>query len=345
MEKNTMRNPLFADFPEQMAQVLAAGMTPEEGIRILRKDAERKEDQEAIDRMLAVLEDHGELSDAMKASNAFSDRMIRFVSMGEKTGHLESVLRRLQEDGEREYALRRSVKNAIFYPFLITSVMIVILALILIFVMPVFRSAYSGLGMEMTGLQRVLLNLGIFLGRYGLWIILLILAAILITTAFRLNKSAKNSDPGAAVFWGSKADQRNLYVCRMTSILSMAQTSGLPMEEGLSMAEESDPDSEFLPLLKKCKASLENGSSFSDAVRESGFYSRRDIQRITIAENTGSLDVTLNEIADDYQARVDEAAERRVSRVEPILIAVLSGAAALILLSVMLPLLSIMSTL
>jgi type IV pilus assembly protein PilC len=168
MEKNTMRNPLFADFPEQMAQVLAAGMTPEEGIRILRKDAERKEDQEAIDRMLAVLEDHGELSDAMKASNAFSDRMIRFVSMGEKTGHLESVLRRLQEDGEREYALRRSVKNAIFYPFLITSVMIVILALILIFVMPVFRSAYSGLGMEMTGLQRVLLNLGIFLGRYGL---------------------------------------------------------------------------------------------------------------------------------------------------------------------------------
>lgn len=345
MNKNQMRNPLFADFPEQMAQVLEAGMTPETGIRILRKDAKKEEDQKILDRMLEILEVGGDLSEAMKAAGIFPDRMIRSVRLGEKTGRLDSVLLRLKEDDDREYALRRSVKNAVFYPFLITFAMTVILALILIFVMPVFRSAYSGLGMEMTGLQRVLLNLGVFLGQYGLFVLVLLILVFLFLIAFQLRKSKNIADLGAGVFWGSKEDRKNLYVCRLTGILSMAASTGLSGEEGLLMAEEAEPDSEFLPLLQKCKASLESGASLSEALRESGFYDRRDLRRITIAETTGSLDQTLNEIANDYQEKVDEAAVRRVNRVEPIMIAVLSGAAALILISVMLPMLSILSTL
>ena len=90
---------------------------------------------------------------------------------------------------------------------------------------------------------------------------------------------------------------------------------------------------------------INQGQSFSEAVRSTGIFTSRELRRIEIAERTAKLDIVMQEIADDYQNRVDISAGRRVGRVEPVLIAVLSLVAGLILLSVMLPLLSIMSTL
>ena len=127
--------------------------------------------------------------------------------------------------------------------------------------------------------------------------------------------------------------------------MSLTYSAGLTTEDGIGMAKKVIREKQLSEKLTAMQDCINQGQSFSEAVRSTGIFTSRELRRIEIAERTAKLDIVMQEIADDYQNRVDISAGRRVGRVEPVLIAVLSLVAGLILLSVMLPLLSIMSTL
>lgn len=345
VEEKALPDLYLSDFAEQMAQILEAGMVPEDGLELMREDSNSDAEKKLLDQMIASLQSQGDLSVAMRDTGVFPDRMVSMVEMGESTGHLDQVLNSLNTEYERQDALKRSVRNAVLYPILISGIMIVLIALIMIFVMPVFKTAYAALGVEMSGLQEGLYQFGIWLSGMGLPIVIGAVVCTLIFVLLSLYRSEKQGDMGENLFWSRPEDRYQIALCRFSGIMSLTYSAGLTTEDGIGMAKKVIREKQLSEKLTAMQDCTNQGQSFSEAVRSTGIFTSRELRRIEIAERTAKLDIVMQEIADDYQNRVDISAGRRVGRVEPVLIAVLSLVAGLILLSVMLPLLSIMSTL
>ncbi|MCR5144489.1 MAG: type II secretion system F family protein [Lachnospiraceae bacterium] len=333
----------LADWSEQMSQVLKAGLTIEDGIEFLRNDSEEgSKEHEALEIMLNEIQITGSLSEAMEMAGIFPDEMIRMVDLGETTGNLEKILATLKTNYERQHSLKKSIQNAVMYPIYISLVMVSLISIILIFVMPVFKRAYASLGLEMTGLANTLFKLGNWLGSTGLPIVVILLVALFVVLIYQRYRSVKD---GTIPFERFLKNYELLDACNFASVMALTFAGGITIEEGLNMAKELNTSETFVKKIDDCKSRCENGEHFYEAVKNAGIMDGRCVRRIQMAERTAEIDSTMQDIADDLQIEIDENIDSRMGKVEPLLIIILTAVAALILLSVMLPLLGIMSTL
>lgn len=333
----------LADWAEQMAQVLKSGLTIEDGLELMRDDvASNDKEVKMLNQMLDEIRITGDLAEAMKNSGAFPKDMIRMVRLGQQTGNLERILYSLKSQYERQNALRRSIKNAVLYPIGISIVMVTLISVILIFVMPVFKKAYASLGIEMTGISKVLFDFGNWLGSTGLPILIILLVVLFASLLYQRFKSTKE---GGIPFERMLRNLEMLEACKFAGVMALCFAGGITTEEGLLMTLEMNTSPEFAKKINQCKDYCEEGARFDEAIRRAGIFSGRTLRRIQMAEKTAEMDATMQEIADELQFQIDQDIDNRMGRVEPILIGVLTGISALILLSVMLPLLGIMGTL
>lgn len=333
----------LADWSEQMAQVLKSGLTIEDGLELIRDDTGTdSKEREMLDQMLSEISISGDLAQAMENTGVFPKDMIRMVRLGEQTGNLERILYNLKSQYERQNALRRSIKNAVIYPIGISLVMVALISVILIFVMPVFKRAYASLGIEVTGIAKVLFDLGNWLGSTGLPILIILLIGLF---AYLLYQRYRSSKEGGIPFDRMLKDREMLEACKFAGVMALCFSGGITTEEGLEMTLEMNTSPEFSKKISECKSYCEEGARFNEAVRRAGIFNGRMLRRIQMAEKTAEMDVTMQEIADELQFLIDQDIDNRMGRVEPILIGVLTAISALILLSVMLPLLGIMGTL
>ncbi len=333
----------LADWSEQMAQVLQAGLTPEDGLELLEEEAlDGSEEKKILTGMIDAIRTKGELSEAMEDAGVFPSDMIRMVKLGERTGNLEQILRYLKDTYERQDALKKSIWASVIYPLGISLVVVGLICVILIFVMPVFQRAYKALGMEMTGLSLIFAKIGNWLAGVGLPILIAVFAVIF---AVLLVQGMRSRKEGRIPFAGILRENEDLVRCRFAGVMALSFAGGMTAEEGLEMAQDLNDSSEFDKKIRICQKQMDGGKEFSDAVKESGIFTGRESRRIRIAEKTATLDTVMQEIADDLQISIDEETDRRAGRLEPILVVVLTVITVLILLSVMLPLLGVMSIL
>ncbi len=346
-EKKKVRNIAsdlyLADWSEQMAQVLKSGLTIEDGLELIRDDTDTgTKERQMLDQMIGDISITGDLAEAMENTGAFPTDMIRMVKLGERTGNLERILYNLKSQYERQYALRKSVKNAVLYPIGISVVMVALISVILVFVMPVFKRAYASLGIEMSGVSKMLFDLGNWLGNTGLPIMIGILVLLF---GYLLYQRWRSSKEGGIPFDRLLKDYERLDACQFAGVMALCFSGGITIEEGLEMTMKMHASPDFLKKIEACKGYCEEGARFNEAVRRADIFNGRILRRIQMAEKTAEMDVTMQEIADDLQFQIDQDIDNKMGRVEPILIGVLTGISALILLSVMLPLLGIMGTL
>lgn len=333
----------LSDFAEQMAEILKSGMTVEDGLSILFEDSEEgSEEAKVYEIMLREIRYHGELSTAMSMVGVFPEDMLRMVSLGEKTGHLERILYAQSRKYRRLAYLKKSMKVAILYPVFISLVMIILIAVILMFVMPVFKNAYSTLGVELSGLALFFYNTGNWFGAFGLPVFVVLVMVFLVKILMTIIKLKKRERISTSILY---KDRDLISECEFASAMATCVSGGINIEESLSMAMDATVSKKFERKIMKCLNASESGMAFFESLDKAGIFNKRIIRRIQIAEKTAELDTVLQTIADDLQNEIDYLIERKMARVEPILIGVLSGISALILFSVMLPLMSIMSTL
>lgn len=331
-----------ADFCEQMAEILKAGLTVEYGLELMLEDDElRPQEKAVLENMLIDIRSQGELSKAMDNTGIYPKQIIDMISIGEKTGHLEKILYSLKNEYERRYAIKKSVRNIVVYPLSISMVTLLLIGIILVFVMPVFKHSYASLGIEMSGVAKLLFDIGEVLSKIGLplaFILIVVFLGVLVYVqySFKTNKGT--------VVYRILENKETLDQCKFAGIMALYFSGGIPVSEGLNMALEFTTNEEFKQKVRKCIEEEELGVKFCDAVRNSGIFHGRIARRITMAQNTAELDVVMNEIADELQVDLDQSVNRRMAFVEPVLVGTLSLISVLILFSVMLPLLGVMSS-
>ena len=360
MEKRTQQGKLtnleIASFCSEMAMILKSGISSLEGVDLLREDAQTKAEKELLDEIYQSVMNTGRLDQALEETKVFPEYLIRMTQIGEETGTLDEVMESLAEHYDREEAIRRSVRSAISYPLLMIGMMLVIIIILMTKVMPVFDQVFRQFGQEMTGFSRGILLAGNALSRYSA--VFAVLLAVIVCAGIYFTKTESGRKKlyhiGSGFAFSRELHHHRyqplleeiadkLSACRFAGGMSLALKSGLTPEQGMEFSENLIEDDDFRKKVAECKADMENGTDIAEALVKAGIFTGVYARMTSIAGKAGMMDEMMGRIADECEEEVDEKLSSMIAVLEPTLVIILSVIVGTILLSVMLPLLEIMS--
>ena len=272
--------------------------------------------------------------------------MTDMVALAEETGRLEDVLLSLQRHYDRQLRMAADIRGAVAVPVTLFAVMVAVVILLVTQVLPVFDRVFAQLGVRMGAVATGMMNAGAVLAKAGtgIPIALVVIAAAALAVALARPLREKFTAWFRRSF-GGRGILGQMAVSRFASSMSMAVASGLSMEESVALsaklcggAREIDEKTE------QCRKDIEEGGSPADALAKSGLFSGRDCRLLKLAEQTGSLPDTLEDLAQRQEEESLRRIDRTVGAIEPAIVVITSALAGVILLSVMLPLMGLLST-
>ena len=338
--KRQISNDEIASLSLELSMLLHAGVSTGDALSLL---AEEGENQEVLTAMARQVDDGATLAAALRESGGFPAYVCGLVDVGERTGRLEEALAALSRYYEDRVRLGRRVRSALLYPAVMLALMLVVIGVLLVRVLPIFDDVYASLGGRLSGVAAGLLTLGRWLeGAMPVLWVLLAAVAVFVVLFSAVGSFRAKLVSGWQSRHGDKGVSRKLNNARLAQALAMGMASGLPVEEAVAMSAglmEGGAKERCL----SCQKRMEEGASLSEALRQSGLLPPRQSRLLELGQRSGTGDASMEKIARDLSEEGEAALDALVSRVEPALVLVCSVLVGLILLSVMLPLMHIMS--
>lgn len=342
--KQLLSNTELASFSSQFSEILKAGISPVEGVSIMLEDSSSAEEKEILTTMQETLNSVGLLSMALEDTGVFPDYMLNMVRLGEQAGRLDEVMASLALYYEREANLAAAIKSALTYPCIMIGMMILVVLILVTKVLPVFHQVFAQFGTSMTGLPKALMNIGTALNHYAIVFVAILALLIVLFLYFSKTESGRNA---AAKIFSNVGPARSFYhksaACRFASGMSLTLKSGLIPEEGIKMAGKLIHNPTFEKKIEACSNLLEEGKPLAEALAKSGIFTGIHARMLLVSDRTGSLDDAMQKISAQYEDELDDSIANAISIIEPTLVAILSIIVGLILLSVMIPLMGILS--
>lgn len=341
--KKNMTPMELSNFCSQISLMLRAGMPLETGLEVMAAKRENKAVY-SYENMHQSMLQTGSLYEAMKAEGAFPEYLVEMTGIGERTGHLEDVMRGMTAYYERESRMKDALRNAITYPLVLGSMLLLIVLILLWKVLPVFRRVLSSMGVATSETSSNLMQLGATIG----WIVLAVVGTVLIGVVVcllllktplrdKLMRILRKCIPAMGDL------SMRISGSRVASVLSMMLSSGFLMEDALETVPRVLDDGEAVEKVKKVSDKIDQGDMFSDAVASSGLFDELHTRLLQTGVMTGSEDMVMAKIAATYEEETENSIARIVAIIEPTVVALLSVVIGAVLLSVMLPMASILT--
>lgn len=328
----------------ELSLLLHAGVGAGDALALLLEDSDAAY-KELLSGMAKEVDEGATLSAALKNSGAFPVYVSGLVEVGEQSGRLEEALLALSRYYEYRTRLDRRIRSALLYPAVMLLLMLLVIGVLLVKVLPMFEDVYRALGGRLTGVAGGLLTLGRMLDKVMpvLWVILAVLVVFLAlfagVSAFRMKILAWWRG-----IWGDKGISRQMNTARLAQALSMGMASGLSLEESVALAEGLVEDiAGAAGRCRDCRTRLEQGETQGNALKNSGLLPSSSCHLLELGMRSGAGERSMEKIAGDMAENSEAALEEAVNRVEPALVLVCSTLVGVILLSVMLPLMHIIS--
>jgi type IV pilus assembly protein PilC len=279
-----------------------------------------------------------------KHPKAFDDLYCNLIASGEQSGSLDIMLRRLSEFIEKNVKLRSKVKQAMIYPVGILIFAITVTIFMLWKVIPVFATIFRDLGAELPWLTAVIVSLSEFVQKY---IFLIFAGMIAVFFAFRYYRSTK---PGRwstdrlllkMPLFGSLLYK--VAMTRVTRTLATLISGGVPMLEALKITSTTAGNVIIESQIVEARKLVSEGKTMSDSFRQAGRFPTMMLQMINVGEATGTLDEMLNKLANFYDEEVDVTVASLLSILEPIMLIFIGGLVGGLVVSMYLPIFSLMN--
>lgn len=329
----------------QLATLLSAGLPLEEALKALAKQQEKPKVKSMVLAIRSkVVEGHSLASSLQEFPQSFPELYRATVAAGEHSGHLDLVLEQLAEYTESRYRTRKKVQGAMIYPIVLTFFAFVIVVGMLTFVVPKIVAVFENSKQELPLITRVLIGTSEFLQSWWWLLALMIVGAVF---AFRraLKKEAFRYRFDA---WTLKAPllgkiNRGLDSSRVASTLSILSRSGVPLVEAMRIAGQVASNVCVRESVLEGAVKLKEGSSLFNALDGSGHFPPMMMQMIASGENSGELDSMLARAATNQERELEDLIDTIVALFEPLMLVVMGGVVMLIVLSIMMPILSMNS--
>lgn len=332
-------------FCSQLSWILKAAVPLEEGIAAVCENTENSGRRKILKTMQAGIAAGGSLSRALNESGAFPDYLVSMVAIGEKAGKLDDVVLMLARHYEREDRLRGQIRNAVLYPLVLILMIAGVVAVLVVKVLPVFRQVFENLGADVPPASVAAMNVGAAVGRYAFFVILgIVLLALLCCALAKTRNGARLFRNLSEKIPFTRGIFEKIGAARFASVMSMLLASGYDASESLDLTAGVLGSPAMTRKAEACRRAMSGGAAFPQALKAAGLFSGIYAGMITVGEKTGSLDSVMNQLASHYSEEAGVSLSNAVSLIEPVLVGLLSAVIGAVLLSVMLPLMGIMSS-
>ncbi|HTZ48293.1 MAG TPA: type II secretion system F family protein [Verrucomicrobiae bacterium] len=338
----------LAIFTRQFSVMIDAGLPLVQCLEILASQQENKTFQKVLTGTRSAVEGGSNLSTAMKQyPKVFDPLYSNMVEAGETGGILDTILQRLSTYIEKNVKLKAAVKSALIYPIGVLTIAGGVITLLLWKVVPIFAALFAGLGVDLPLPTKIVIALSHFVGSiFGFLIFFGLVASVI----------------GLKIWYGTPSGRfildtiilkvpvlgilmRKIAVARFTRTLGTLISSGVPILEGLDITAKTSGNAVVERALTKVRKSLEEGKSLTEPLKESEVFPGMVTQMIAVGEQTGAMDAMLQKIADFYEDEVDVAVKDLLTALEPIMIVFLGLVVGGVVISMYLPLFSLIGKL
>jgi type IV pilus assembly protein PilC len=338
----------LAIFTRQFSVMIDAGLPLVQCLEILASQQENKTFQKVLSSTRAQVEGGATLSTAMRSSPKVFDALYsNMVEAGETGGILDTILQRLSSYIEKNVKLQRAVKSALVYPVGVLTVAAGVIILLLWKVVPIFATLFAGLGVDLPLPTKIVIALSNFVGSIFGLLILIGIGAVLFGLKVWYGTPQGRYAIDASILKAPVVGilMRKIAVARFTRTLGTLISSGVPILEGLDITAKTAGNAVVERALNKVRKSLEEGKSLTDPLKETQVFPGMVTQMIAVGEQTGAMDAMLQKIADFYEEEVDAAVKDLLTALEPIMIVFLGLVVGGVVISMYLPLFSLIGKL
>lgn len=333
----------LAVFNRQLSVMFNAGLPITQAIGILAQQQKDKYFQSVLTEVRKDVEAGANLSNAMrKHPKVFNELYTSMIQAGEASGNLDTILLRLSSYIEGQSKLIGRVKSAMTYPVVVVSIALVLTALLLWKVVPVFEGMFLQMGAELPVLTQMVVNASRFFVSNALWIVLIVAGAIFaFRSYYHTFKGRRVIDNIKLKIWVFGDVLTKLAVARVTRTLATLLTSGVEIIESLTITAKTSGNAIIEDAVLKSRALVQEGKPLWESWEETKRFPYMVTQMVAVGEQTGSLSTMLGKVADFYDEECDQAVAAITSLMEPLMIVVLGGIVGTVVIAMYLPLFDI----
>ena len=341
----------LAVFTRQFSVMIDAGLPLVQCIDILGEQQQNPFFKDVLRQVRQNVEEGATLFQALeKHPKVFDGLYTHMVEAGETGGVLDLILQRLATLIEKVVKLKRSLISASIYPTAVIAVAIIAIAVIMIVVIPQFEQIFLGLlgpGEALPLPTRIVMGISGFLAGWGGLAMLVTIVATAVGTSYYYKTPGGRWNIDKLLLktpiFGSIL--RKVAVARFSRILSTLLSSGVPILQSLDITAKTAGNIIIEDAILKVRAGVERGENFVDPLKATNVFPHMVSQMIGVGEQTGAMDSMLGKIADFYEEEVDTAIADLLSLIEPVLIAFLGVTIGSIVISMYLPLFTLIGKL
>ncbi len=326
-------------FSQQLSTLYKAGLPLLTGLSNLKEQAENKKLQTTIAQVCRDVEAGNSLFASMaKHPDVFPPIYVNMIRAGETSGRLGESLDRFVTLANRELDTRRRLKEATRYPKIVVFSVIIAFAVLIAFVIPRFAATFAQFNMALPLPTRVMIWVNDLFQAYWYVILGILLGGLLLV------KHYLKTDQGR--YHWDKVKTRipvlgpiflKIGLSRFSNTLGMLNRTGIPILEALEITSTTVDNVLLAQSIKDIRRSISEGSSLTEALRESKRFTPLVIQMISVGESSGTLDEMLTRVTDYYDLEVDNALKKLPTYIEPLLTLFLGGVVLFLALAVFLP--------
>lgn len=334
-------------FCRQFVSMTKAGVTIIEAMKMLVEQTDNRALKKAAEEVRASLEKGESLAVSMREHpKIFPPLLISMVAAGEASGSLDVAMERMSIQFEKSAKNKGMMKKAMIYPMVVGIVAIGVIAVMLLFVIPSYSEMFETLDAQLPAITKIVLMASAAL--QSNWFVIL---AILVV-AFIVIKTYLTTDSGKHI-WAEIQFHipivKNLVVktasANMARTLSTLVSAGIPLVEAVDIVAHTMENVLIEEALLEAKEQLTIGVPLSEPLKESGIFPTMVHHMVKIGEEAGTTEEMLNKLADYYDEEVELAVQSLMAAMEPLIIVILAGVVGVLVMSVILPMLSMYDTL
>jgi type IV pilus assembly protein PilC len=327
-------------FTRQFSTMIDAGLPLVQALDILANQTDNKRFRKVLFEVKGRVEGGASFSDALRGHpKVFDELFVNLVAAGEVAGILDSIMLRLATYIEKSMKLRARVKGAMIYPSVVAVVAVVVIAVLLGKVIPVFQNMFRDMGAgALPGLTQFVIAISEgFVSNIGVLSAAAAAAIAGVIAAYRTRKGKRFFHSVWLKMPIVGPVLRKAAVARFTRTFGTLLSSGVPILDAMQIVARTAGNLVIEDAIMEVRQKVSEGRDVASPLAQTGVFPPMVVQMIGVGEQTGAMDQMLQKIADFYEDEVDASVAALTSLMEPLMMVVLGGVVGVILIAMYLP--------
>lgn len=339
-------NKVKEDFYTELSVLLKAGVTLREALNLIKSAQNKAQNKNILETIYSDIISGKSLSNSIKVHKSFTDYEFYSIKIGEETGTLFKVTEQLGSFFARKNEQRRNLISALTYPVIIMSTAVLVVAFMLRFVVPMFQDIFRQQNVDLPGITKFIINLSELLGRYGWFLLLILIGFLLANSLLKKNKRFKEiKDSTISKLPFVAKFVKLVYLSQFTQAVSLLTTSKVPVVNSIQLVKQMIDYYPLQTALETVEKNILKGQSLSQSLSQHKLFDDKMIALVKVAEETNQNDFIFERLNHQYSTQVQQKSKMLSTVLEPFIILIVGILVGVILVAMYLPMFKLSSVL